>query len=163
MNSQPKQSRARCRWGRIRCRGLRWGLCGAVFGDGFYGSARAQQTHVDLSDRPSVLHKPFRLYGAKVLPNGRASATNSTLFRSSPFDEVVTTPNQLRWDPLAIPEEPTDFVDGITTITENDDSFSQVGMAVHIYACNKGMGDRYFYNADGEMLIVPEMGRAGNF
>ena len=34
-------------------------------------------------------------------------------------------------------------------------------MAVHIYACNKGMGDRYFYNADGEMLIVPEMGRLG--
>ena len=32
---------------------------------------------------------------------------------------------------------------------------------MHIYACNKGMGDRYFYNADGEMLIVPEMGRLG--
>ncbi|MEJ7849116.1 MAG: homogentisate 1,2-dioxygenase [Pyrinomonadaceae bacterium] len=98
--------------------------------------------------RPSVLHKPFRQIDAK-------------LFRSSPFDEVVTTPNQLRWDPLAIPEEPTDFVDGITTIAGNGDSFAQVGMAVHVYACNQGMGDRFFYNADGEMLIVPEMGRLG--
>lgn len=98
--------------------------------------------------RPSVLHKPFRQIDSK-------------LFRSSPFDEIVTTPNQLRWDPLPIPAEPTDFVDGITTIAGNGDSFAQTGMAVHIYACNKGMGRRYFYNADGEMLIVPEMGRLG--
>ncbi len=110
--------------------------------------------------RPSVLHKPFQPY-AKTLTNVRATDTSGKLFRSSPFDEVVTTPNQLRWNPLAISEEPTDFIDGITTIAGNGDLFGQTGMAVHIYACNKGMGDRYFYNADGEMLIVPEMGRLG--
>ncbi len=107
--------------------------------------------------RPSVLHKPFAPY-RRALPDGRATDTRVGLFRSSPFNEVVTTPNQLRWDPLPIPEAPTDFVDGITTIAGNGDSFAQVGMGVHIYACNKGMGDRFFYNADGEMLIVPEMG-----
>ena len=89
--------------------------------------------------RPSVLHKPFQQIDNK-------------LFKSSPFDGAVTTPNQLRWDPLPIPEEPTDFVDGITTIAGNGDLYSQSGIAVHIYACSKGMGDRYFYNADGEML-----------
>jgi homogentisate 1,2-dioxygenase len=98
--------------------------------------------------RPSVLHKPFRRIENK-------------LFRSSPFDEVVTTPNQLRWNPLPVPDNPTDFVDGITTIAGNGDLFSQAGIGIHIYACNKGMGDRFFYNADGEMLIVPEMGRLG--
>ena len=98
--------------------------------------------------RPSVLHKPFR-------------QIENRLFRSSPFDEVVTTPNQLRWDPLPVPSEPTDFIDGITTIAGNGDSFSQIGIGIHVYACNKGMGDRFFYNADGEMLIVPEMGRLG--
>src|SRR5215470_1835209 len=46
--------------------------------------------------RPSVTHKPFVLY-ARALPDGRAS---DTLFKSSPFDKVTTTPNQLRWDPL---------------------------------------------------------------
>ena len=101
--------------------------------------------------RPSVLHKPFVPY-ADV-----HGAEKATLFRSTPFDEVVTTPNQLRWDPLPIPSEPTDFVDGITTIAGNGDLFGQTGIAVHIYAFNKGMGDRYFYNADGEMLIVPEL------
>jgi len=98
--------------------------------------------------RPSVLHRPFEQIDHK-------------LFRSSPFDEIVTTPNQLRWDPLPVPTEPTDFIDGITTIAGNGDLFAQTGIAIHIYACNKGMGERYFYNADGEMLIVPEMGRLG--
>ena len=110
--------------------------------------------------RPSVMHKPFEPYttGAQAsLPASDASRSTS-LFRSSPFDEVITTPNQLRWDPLPIPTEPTDLIDGITTIAGNGDLFSQTGIAIHIYAFNKGMGDRYFYNADGEMLFVPEMG-----
>ncbi|NOT49549.1 MAG: homogentisate 1,2-dioxygenase [Acidobacteria bacterium] len=106
--------------------------------------------------RPSVLHKPFEPYVA--LTDVRAADTSPNLFRSSPFDEVRTTPNQLRWDPLQIPTEPTEFIDGITTIAGNGDSFSQFGMAVHIYSCNASMTDRFFYNADGEMLIVPEMG-----
>lgn len=98
--------------------------------------------------RPSVLHKPFKQIKHKT-------------FRSTPFDEVPTTPNQLRWDPLPVPEGPTDFIDGIVTIAGNGDLFSQAGIGIHIYRCNTGMGDRYFYNADGEMLIVPEMGRLG--
>ena len=98
--------------------------------------------------RPSVTHKPFK-------------QIDNRLLRSSPFDEVATTPNQLRWNPLPIPDEPTDFIDGITTIAGNGDLFSQMGIAVHIYTCNKGMDGRYFYNSDGEMLIVPEMGRLG--
>jgi len=96
--------------------------------------------------RPSVLHKPF-------------TQINKKLFRSSPFDEVVTTPNQLRWNALPIPREDTDFIDGIVTIAGNGDLFAQTGMAVHIYACNRSMTDRFFYNADGELLIVPEKGQ----
>ncbi|MCC6328807.1 MAG: homogentisate 1,2-dioxygenase [Acidobacteria bacterium] len=106
--------------------------------------------------RPSVLHKPFQPYHRAISDVQANDAP--TLFKSSPFDEVVTTPNQLRWDPLPIPGEPTDLIDGITTIAGNGDSFAQTGIAVHIYACNADMTDRYFYNADGEMLIVPEMG-----
>ncbi|MEX0583630.1 MAG: homogentisate 1,2-dioxygenase, partial [Sneathiella sp.] len=33
------------------------------------------------------------------------------------------------------------------------------GLAVHVYAFNESMTDDYFLNADGEMLIVPELGR----
>jgi homogentisate 1,2-dioxygenase len=33
------------------------------------------------------------------------------------------------------------------------------GVAIHIYACNRSMTDRFFYSADGELLIVPQLGR----
>lgn len=90
--------------------------------------------------RPSVTHKPFR-----QIPN--------RLLRSAPFNELPPTPNQLRWDPLPIPAEPTDFVDGLITIAGND------GIGVHVYAANQSMRDRFFYNADGELLVVPQLGR----
>ncbi len=93
--------------------------------------------------RPSVLHKPF-----KQISNGQ-----TCLLRSAPFSEVTPTPNQLRWDPLPIPAEPTDFVDGLITIAGNE------GIGVHVYTANRSMQDRFFYNADGELLIVPQLGR----
>src|SRR5688500_232636 len=86
--------------------------------------------------RPSVLHKPFK-------------QIDSRLFRSTPFDEIVTTPNQLRWDPLPIPEIETDFIDGLMTIAGNGDSCSQTGMAVHVYACKATVAEGGLYNVGG--------------
>jgi len=96
--------------------------------------------------RPSVAHKPFALIGQGKL-------------RSTPFDEMPVPPNQLRWSPLAIPSERTDFVDGLVTMAGNGNALMQSGVAVHIYAANASMTGRFFYNADGEMLIVPQLGR----
>ncbi len=95
--------------------------------------------------RPSVVHRPYARIENKMM-------------RSAPFDDVDATPSQLRWSPLPIPAAPTDFVDGIVTYGGNGDVAQQAGMAVHIYAANTSMTDRYFYNADGEMLIVPQQG-----
>jgi homogentisate 1,2-dioxygenase len=95
--------------------------------------------------RPSVLHKPF-----KQINNG--------LIRSAPIDEAPVSPNQLRWDPFALPKKATDFVDGLMTVAGNGSHESHTGCAIHIYAANRSMTDRFFYNADGEMLIVPQLG-----
>ncbi len=95
--------------------------------------------------RPSVTHHPYQ-----EIP--------SRLIRSGPFTEVPTTPNQLRWNPLPLPEEATDFVDGITTLGGNGDPAMQTGVAIHLYAANTSMSDRFFYSADGELLIVPQLG-----
>ena len=95
--------------------------------------------------RPSVLHKPF------------ARIDNNLLV--SKFDAHETTPNQLRWNPQPLPTAETDFVDGITTIAGNGDLFAQFGIAIHIFTCNKSMTDKFFYNADGEMLVVAEKKR----
>jgi homogentisate 1,2-dioxygenase len=96
--------------------------------------------------RPSVVHKPY----ARI-DNG--------LVRTAPFTDVEATPSQLRWSPFPIPTKPTDFVDGMITIGGSGDASQQAGMAAHIYAANTSMTDRYFYNADGEMLLVPQLGR----
>ncbi len=96
--------------------------------------------------RPSVTHKPYR-------------SAEIRLLRSGPFMETPTTPNQLRWNPLPMPEQPTDFVDGMVTLAGCGDPAMQTGVAVHLYAANSSMQERFFYNADGEMLIVPQMGR----
>lgn len=95
--------------------------------------------------RPSVTHQPFEEMPCRLI-------------RSGPFLEVPTSPNQLRWDPIPLPKEPTDFLDGIITMGGNGDPAMQTGVAIHLYAANRGMGDRCFYDADGELLIVPQLG-----
>ena len=81
------------------------------------------------------------------------------MIRSGPFTEVPAPPNQMRWDPLPIPTETTDFVDGIVTLAGNGDPATHSGVAVHLYAATATMTDRFFYSADGEFLIVPQQGR----
>ena len=34
----------------------------------------------------------------------------------------------------------------------------QTGVAIHLYAANLSMQNRFFYSADGEFLIVPQLG-----
>ncbi|MEZ5651585.1 MAG: homogentisate 1,2-dioxygenase [Burkholderiaceae bacterium] len=75
------------------------------------------------------------------------------------FSQVIAPPDQLRWNPLPMPERPTDFVDGWVTMAGQGDPAAMSGCAIHLYACNKSMQGRYFSNADGEMLIVPQHGR----
>lgn len=70
----------------------------------------------------------------------------------------TASPEQMRWDPLPYPKDKIDFVGGLTTIAANGNAASCRGSAVHIYAINKSMEDSFFYDADGEMLIVPEYG-----
>jgi len=98
--------------------------------------------------RPSVTHRPY-----EEIPMG--------LIRSGPFNETSTTPNQLRWDPLPLPEQNTDFLDGIVTLGGNGDPALQIGVAIHLYAANTSMAGRFFSNADGELLIVPQLGGLG--
>jgi homogentisate 1,2-dioxygenase len=78
--------------------------------------------------------------------------------RTAPITEVPTPPNMLRWDPVSVPENATDFIDGLVTIAANGDAMAQNGMGIHLYAANRSMHNRYFYCADGELLFIPQMG-----
>jgi homogentisate 1,2-dioxygenase len=96
--------------------------------------------------RPAAMHRPFTPY------DGGEALTND-------FGAVDAPPNQLRWDPLPFPKRPTDFVDGLATMAGNGDAFGQSGCGIHLYAANASMDERFFYDADGELLIVPQLGR----
>jgi len=100
--------------------------------------------------RPSAMQKPFRR-----IDNG--------LWRAAPMLEAEPTPNRLRWDPLPMPDAPADFIDGMATMGGGGDVTAGSGFAVHIYRANRSMLDRYFYNADGELLVVPQLGRLDLF
>lgn len=95
--------------------------------------------------RPSAMHRPF-----ERIDDGRIV---------SDFGALATPPNQLRWNPLPKPRQPTDFVAGLMTMAGQGDPHAQAGAAAHLYACNRSMQRRAFYNADGEMLFVPQQGR----
>ncbi len=95
--------------------------------------------------RPSVTQGPYR-------PADRG------LLRTAPLSEPPP-PDMMRWDPLEIPAEPTDFVDGLATMAANGDAARQMGIGIHVYRANTSMSGRLFYDADGELLIVPQLGR----
>jgi len=96
--------------------------------------------------RPTASHRPYRSY------------EGAPLLRAAPFDELPPTPNRLRWDPLPLPEVPTDFIDGLVTYAGNGDVATGAGIAIHLYAANCSMAGRAFQNADGELLVVPYQG-----
>jgi len=96
--------------------------------------------------RPSAMHPPFK-------------RIDNRLLRSAPLAEVEASPNRLRWNPFPIPAAPADFVDGLVTLAGNGDQGARFGVGIHLYLANRGMAERYFSNADGEMLVVPQQGR----
>ena len=95
--------------------------------------------------RPSAMHGPFR-------------RIDNALVRSGPFNEFDTPPNRLRWNPFAIAAKAADFIDGLATLAGSGDPAAQSGVAVHIYRANRSMLRRYFYCADGELMLVPQLG-----
>ncbi|HLT44664.1 MAG TPA: homogentisate 1,2-dioxygenase [Luteimonas sp.] len=95
--------------------------------------------------RPAAVHGPFAPFAQPRFHND--------------FGDGPVTPEQLRWSPLPIPEAPTDFVEGLFTMGGNGGPAALTGVGIHLYAANRDMQGRFFYDADGELLIVPQQGR----
>jgi len=94
--------------------------------------------------RPAAMHRPFeRFEGGHIV---------------SDFTLLPATPNQLRWNPRPMPAAPTDLLEGIVTMAGGGEPGAQSGAAAHLYVANRSMKHRSFYNADGEMLFVPQSG-----
>ncbi len=110
---------------------------------------------------PRATNKRAWLYRMRptVQHIGDFSALNLPCFRSAPTVGESDLPlAPMRWDPAPIPDEQMSFLTGMRTIATGGDVITQTGFAIHTYAVTASMEDDYFYNADGEMLIVPEVG-----
>jgi homogentisate 1,2-dioxygenase len=95
--------------------------------------------------RPAAMHGPFEAMAAGTFHND--------------FGNGPVTPEKLRWNPLPLPEASTDFIDGLYTMAGNGGPEAGTGVGIHLYAANRDMTGRWFCNADGEFLIVPQQGR----
>ena len=102
------------------------------------GQSNPQQAAVrplHRGDQRHAVHGAARRRAAAAGPIGSARPPCTSRFgeiargliRSAPFDEAPATPNQLRWRPLPIPKEPTDFVAGLVTMGGNGDPAQQTG------------------------------------
>ncbi|MCH9683687.1 MAG: homogentisate 1,2-dioxygenase [Deltaproteobacteria bacterium] len=94
--------------------------------------------------RPAAGHRPF------------APLPHPTLCED--FAERPPEPNLVGYRPLPMPTTPTDFVDGLHTFGGHGRAASRRGFAIHLYAANRSMEHRAFYDADGDLLIMPQQG-----
>ena len=92
---------------------------------------------------PSVRHSAFKPY--KHAGMVRPSSENAT-------------PNQMRWGAQTPPRKKTDFIDGLMSFAGNGSIDAGTGLNIYLYAANTSMTGRFFYSADGEMMIVPQEG-----
>jgi homogentisate 1,2-dioxygenase len=97
--------------------------------------------------RPSVLHSrkfaPFETPSWKTAPNR---------------DEIEHVLGRFRWDPISIPGEELSFVTGVRTMTTAGNSDARIGASTGFFFVTSSMSEEYFYDADGELLIIPQQG-----
>jgi hypothetical protein len=99
--------------------------------------------------RPAVRH------------TGRFEKIDKGLIRTAPEREDSDLAlGQLRWNPIPVPKTRLNFVTGLHTMTVAGDAEAMSGMAAHVLLINESMTREHFFNADGEMLIVPQQGPA---
>ena len=95
--------------------------------------------------RPAAMHSTFEAFAQPNFHND--------------FGDGPITPDQLRWSPLPMPSSRVDFIDGLFTMAGNGSAAGQHGVGIHLFAANRDMEGRFFYDADAELLIVPQQGR----
>jgi len=89
---------------------------------------------------------------------GRFRKVDGGLWRTAPCFEHEMPIAPLRWGATPIPQEKLTFVQGVCTMTTAGDAGGMAGMGAHVYLVTQSMKDEYFYNADGEMMFVPQEG-----
>jgi homogentisate 1,2-dioxygenase len=121
-----------------------------LYAEQFSGTAFTAPRHANRRSwlyriRPAAVHGKFRKVSAGRISNR--------------FDAVAPSPNRLRWSAPQVPTAPTDFLAGLATLGGNGSPDAHTGCAIYWYVANRSMRGRFFYDADAELLVVPQLGR----
>lgn len=96
---------------------------------------------------PSVKQSPFKEVG------------HATWISNDSQGKWVKTPQALRFHPYPVASsQKLNFMQSFFTYARNGNPSLNTGSAIHLYAFNEGMNQKFMYNADAEMMIVPESG-----
>lgn len=91
---------------------------------------------------PSVAHPVVKAWGKNLTWQGK--------------NDVAPWPEHIRWHPFPISKK-CDFIEGMFTYVVGGPGEGE-GVAAHLYQAQTNMKNRAFYNADGELLILPQEG-----
>lgn len=122
-----------------------------LYAEQLSGSAFTAPRHSNFSSwlyriRPSVAH-------------GHFTPIHHPQLAGTPFETTHTPPTQMRWDPQPYPKSDCDFINSLVTMAGNGRIDAQTGAAIHLYSATQSMTNSFFYNADGDFLIVPQEGQ----
>jgi len=124
-----------------------------LYAEQLSGSAFTRPRHVNLRtwlyrQQPSAVHNvhPFR------------PSKEQLFFGGADPTAGILDPNALRWNPLEDKDWVIkDFVSGMHLLGSSREPATKCGLAIYMYMFKRGMKD-YFYNSDGDFLIVPQEG-----
>jgi len=125
--------------------GTLWPVRRAAQRYGIHGAALRESPFLAVP-HPPVGHAP----AVRARGSG-ASSANLRRSRLHPISCVGTPSRRRRVRPI--------YWRASVTMAGNGGPGAQSGGAAHLYAANRSMRGRSFYNADGEMLFVPQLGR----
>ncbi len=113
-----------------------------LYAEQLSGSAFTSARHKNLHSwlyriLPSVVHQEYTHYPHTINDNFATSQS----------------PNASRWSPLPELHIKQDFIDGLFHLAGNH------SLNTYLYQCNQSMTTRFFSNNDGELLLVPSLGK----
>jgi len=89
---------------------------------------------------------------------GKFARADARLWLTAPAPEGDLPIQPLRWSPVPIPDAAQDFIEGMCTITTCGDASARTGIGVHLFLATRDMQQKCFWNADGELLVLPQQG-----
>lgn len=100
----------------------------------------------------------LRTWLYRIRPSVAQSAFKPLSLHTGDSNHAPSNPTPMRWSALPALTKSCDFIEGLFQLCNNAQIRTNAGITIYQYAFNRDMHDRFFYNADAEMLLIPQQG-----